>query len=92
MTWRETVVTYLRYYPGICAAGQRKMTKASVKTARVLTDIRNEYLQNTCIEDCHYTSLFDAYLLFPLVHFSTSLPVCLAVFLMFPLSTFFLIF
>jgi hypothetical protein len=26
-TWEETVVAYLRYYPGICLEGLRKTTK-----------------------------------------------------------------
>jgi hypothetical protein len=66
-------VAYLKYYPGICSARLRKLTKASVEIAGAPTDIRNEDFQNRSIEGCRYTRLFDAYLLFLLVNFSTSL-------------------
>jgi hypothetical protein len=44
--WKEAVVAYLRYYPGICPEGLKKTRKTSVKRAGVSADIRKEPLTN----------------------------------------------
>jgi hypothetical protein len=59
--WKEMAVAQQKYCPGICLKVLRKPRKISVKIARAVAKIPNEYLQNISLKDCRYTNLLDVY-------------------------------
>jgi hypothetical protein len=42
--WKEAVVAYLNYYPGICREGLIKIIKAIVRIVGIQRKIRTQYL------------------------------------------------
>jgi hypothetical protein len=59
--WKEVVVAYSIYYPGILLKFWKITTKSAVRTAGVSAEIRTDYLPNTNRERYRYASPIDRY-------------------------------
>jgi hypothetical protein len=46
-TWKEAVLAYLKWFPGICLEGLRKTTKQLSENIWCLCRYRTHYVQNT---------------------------------------------